>query len=287
MRLFGYDIIVRKHNDKFLNDVDEYIDSLNILLDSISIMKQQFTQINTIFKKVEWDPALINYLKRDPEFFSTRIKHILEVNAKEVSVCVQCIVNLLLQCAASSAIISTLPDNECTPPSLFISSLNILKSLKNTSDKCSDELQKFSDNSSNLMGVYAEMNMHKSVFGAMLQEQETPDGIDEYYEAMLISYFNEITKYYNLLTIEISKMVISLGTYNNLFLAESINIKKDKQDFINLVLDRNKDHNVPSDEDRLYTTTIYKSNSKELSKEEKDFLEYMKNKSKKQKEGKK
>lgn len=285
MRLFGYDIIVRKHNNKFLNDVDEYIASIDIILSSLVVMKKQFSQINTIFKRVEWDPALINYLKRDPEFFSTRIKHILEVNAKEVSLCVQCIVNLLLQCSASSAVLSTLPNNECTPPSLFVSSLNILKSLKNTADKCSDQFQKFANNSSNLMGVYAEMSMHKSVFGAMLQQQgETPDGIDEYYEAMLTSYFNEVTKYYDSLVIEINKMLISLGTYNNLFLAESINIKKDKQDFINLVIERNKEHKVPSNEDKLYTTTIYRTDSKELSKEEKDFLEYMKNKAK---EGKK
>ena len=134
------------------------------------------------------------------------------------------------------------------------------------------------------MGVYAEMSMHKSVFGAMLQEQETPDGIDEYYEAMLTTYFNEVTKYYDNLAIEINKMLISLGTYNNLFLSESINIKKDKQDFINLVMERNKEHKVPSNEDKLYTTTIYRTDSKELSKEEKDFLEYMKNKAK---EGKK
>lgn len=285
MRLFGYDIIVRKHNDKLLEDVDEYIASIDIILSSLTVMKKQFSQINTIFKRMEWDPALINYLKRDPEFFSTRIKHILEVNAKEVSLCVQCIVNLLLQCSASSAVLSTLPNNECTPPSLFVSSLNILKSLKNTADKCSDQLQKFANNSSNLMGVYAEMSMHKSVFGAMLREQEeTPDGIDEYYEAMLTSYFNEVTKYYDSLVIEINKMLISLGTYNNLFLSESINIKKDKQDFINLVIERNKEHKVPSNEDKLYTTTIYRTDSKELSKEEKDFLEYMKNKAK---EGKK
>ena len=285
MRLFGYDIIMRKHNDKLLEDVDEYIASIDIILSSLTVMKKQFSQINTIFKRVEWDPALINYLKRDPEFFSTRIKHILEVNAKEVSLCVQCIVNLLLQCSASSAVLSTLPNNECTPPSLFVSSLNILKSLKNTADKCSDQLQKFANNSSNLMGVYAEMSMHKSVFGAMLREQEeTPDGIDEYYEAMLTSYFNEVTKYYDSLVIEINKMLISLGTYNNLFLSESINIKKDKQDFINLVIERNKEHKVPSNEDKLYTTTIYRTDSKELSKEEKDFLEYMKNKAK---EGKK
>lgn len=285
MRLFGYDIIVRKHDKKFLEDVDEYIASIDIILSSLAVMKKQFSQINTIFKRVEWDPALINYLRRDPEFFSTRIKHILEVNAKEVSLCVQCIVNLLLQCSASSAVLSTLPNNECTPPSLFVSSLNILKSLKNTADKCSDQFQKFANNSSNLMGVYAEMSMHKSVFGAMLQQQgETPDGIDEYYEAMLTSYFNEVTKYYDSLVIEINKMLISLGTYNNLFLAESINIKKDKQDFINLVIERNKEHKVPSNEDKLYTTTIYRTDSKELSKEEKDFLEYMKNKAK---EGKK
>ena len=285
MRLFGYDIIMRKHNKKFLEDVDEYIASIDIILSSLTVMKKQFSQINTIFKRVEWDPALINYLKRDPEFFSTRIKHILEVNAKEVSLCVQCIVNLLLQCSASSAVLSTLPNNECTPPSLFVSSLNILKSLKNTADKCSDQFQKFANNSSNLMGVYAEMSMHKSVFGAMLREQEeTPDGIDEYYEAMLTSYFNEVTKYYDSLVIEINKMLISLGTYNNLFLSESINIKKDKQDFINLVIERNKEHKVPSNEDKLYTTTIYRTDSKELSKEEKDFLEYMKNKAK---EGKK
>lgn len=285
MRLFGYDIIMRKHDKKFLNDVDEYIASIDIILSSLAVMKKQFSQINTIFKRVEWDPALINYLKRDPEFFSARIKHILEVNAKEVSLCVQCIVNLLLQCSASSAVLSTLPNNECTPPSLFVSSLNILKSLKNTGDKCSDQFQKFANNSSNLMGVYAEMSMHKSVFGAMLREQgETPDGIDEYYEAMLTSYFNEVTKYYDSLVIEINKMLISLGTYNNLFLAESINIKKDKQDFINLVIERNKEHKVPSNEDKLYTTTIYRTDSKELSKEEKDFLEYMKNKAK---EGKK
>lgn len=285
MRLFGYDIIVRKHDKKFLEDVDEYIASIDIILSSLVVMKKQFSQINTIFKRVEWDPALINYLRRDPEFFSTRIKHILEVNAKEVSLCVQCIVNLLLQCSASSAVLSTLPNNECTPPSLFVSSLNILKSLKNTGDKCSDQFQKFANNSSNLMGVYAEMSMHKSVFGAMLREQgETPDGIDEYYEAMLTSYFNEVTKYYDSLVIEINKMLISLGTYNNLFLAESINIKKDKQDFINLVIERNKEHKVPSNEDKLYTTTIYRTDSKELSKEEKDFLEYMKNKAK---EGKK
>lgn len=276
---------MRKHNKKFLEDVDEYIASIDIILSSLTVMKKQFSQINTIFKRVEWDPALINYLKRDPEFFSTRIKHILEVNAKEVSLCVQCIVNLLLQCSASSAVLSTLPNNECTPPSLFVSSLNILKSLKNTADKCSDQFQKFANNSSNLMGVYAEMSMHKSVFGAMLREQEeTPDGIDEYYEAMLTSYFNEVTKYYDSLVIEINKMLISLGTYNNLFLSESINIKKDKQDFINLVIERNKEHKVPSNEDKLYTTTIYRTDSKELSKEEKDFLEYMKNKAK---EGKK
>lgn len=276
---------MRKHDKKFLNDVDEYIASIDIILSSLAVMKKQFSQINTIFKRVEWDPALINYLKRDPEFFSARIKHILEVNAKEVSLCVQCIVNLLLQCSASSAVLSTLPNNECTPPSLFVSSLNILKSLKNTGDKCSDQFQKFANNSSNLMGVYAEMSMHKSVFGAMLREQgETPDGIDEYYEAMLTSYFNEVTKYYDSLVIEINKMLISLGTYNNLFLAESINIKKDKQDFINLVIERNKEHKVPSNEDKLYTTTIYRTDSKELSKEEKDFLEYMKNKAK---EGKK
>ena len=128
------------------------------------------------------------------------------------------------------------------------------------------------------------MSMHKSVFGAMLQERETPDGIDEYYEAMLTTYFNEVTKYYDNLVIEINKMLISLGTYNNLFLSESINIKKDKQDFINLVMERNKEHKVPSNEDKLYTTTIYRTDSKELSKEEKDFLEYMKNKAK---EGKK
>jgi hypothetical protein len=134
------------------------------------------------------------------------------------------------------------------------------------------------------MGVYAEMSMHKSVFGAMLQEQGTPDGIDEYYEAMLTTYFNEVTKYYDNLVIEINKLLISLGTYNNLFLSESINIKKDKQDFINLVIERNKEHKVPSNEDKLYTTTIYRTDSKELSKEEKDFLEYMKNKAK---EGKK
>lgn len=276
---------MRKHDKKFLNDVDEYIASIDIILSSLAVMKKQFSQINTIFKRVEWDPALINYLKRDPEFFSARIKHILEVNAKEVSLCVQCIVNLLLQCSASSAVLSTLPNNECTPPSLFVSSLNILKSLKNTADKCSDQFQKFANNSSNLMGVYAEMSMHKSVFGAMLREQgETPDGIDEYYEAMLTSYFNEVTKYYDSLVIEINKMLISLGTYNNLFLSESINIKKDKQDFINLVIERNKEHKVPSNEDKLYTTTIYRTDSKELSKEEKDFLEYMKNKAK---EGKK
>lgn len=276
---------MRKHDKKFLNDVDEYIAYIDIILSSLAVMKKQFSQINTIFKRVEWDPALINYLKRDPEFFSARIKHILEVNAKEVSLCVQCIVNLLLQCSASSAVLSTLPNNECTPPSLFVSSLNILKSLKNTGDKCSDQFQKFANNSSNLMGVYAEMSMHKSVFGAMLREQgETPDGIDEYYEAMLTSYFNEVTKYYDSLVIEINKMLISLGTYNNLFLAESINIKKDKQDFINLVIERNKEHKVPSNEDKLYTTTIYRTDSKELSKEEKDFLEYMKNKAK---EGKK
>ena len=284
MRLFGYDIIMRKHNDKLLEDVDEYIASIDIILSSLVVMKKQFSQINTIFKRVEWDPVLINYLKRDPEFFSTRIKHILEVNAKEVSLCVQCIVNLLLQCSASSAVLSTLPNNECTPPSLFVSSLNILKSLKITADKCSDQFQKFANNSSNLMGVYAEMSMHKSVFGAMLQEQGTPDGIDEYYEAMLTTYFNEVTKYYDNLVIEINKMLISLGTYNNLFLSESINIKKDKQDFINLVMERNKEHKVPSNEDKLYTTTIYRTDSKELSKEEKDFLEYMKNKAK---EGKK
>ena len=285
MRLFGYDIIVRKHNKKFLEDVDEYINSIDIIMDSLNVMKKQFSQINTTFKRVEWDPVLIKYIKRDPEFFSTRIKHILEVNAKEVSLCVQCIVNLLLQCSASSAILSTLPNNECTPPSLFVSSLNILKSLKNTADKCSDQFQKFANNSSNLMGVYAEMSMHKSVFGAMLQEQETPDGIDEYYEAMLTTYFNEVTKYHNNLVIQINKLLISLGTYNNLFLSESINVKKDKQDFINLVIERNKEHKVPSNEDKLYTTTIYKTNPKELSKEENDFLEYMKNKAKK--EGKK
>ena len=285
MRLFGYDIILRKHNKKLLNDVDEYIASIDIIVSSLAVMKKQFSQINTIFKRVEWDPALINYLKRDPEFFSTRIKYILEVNAKEVSLCVQCIVNLLLQCSASSAVLSTLPNNECTPPSLFVSSINVLKSLKNTADKCSDEFQKFANNCSNLMGVYTEMSMHKSVFGAMLHEQgETTDGIDEYYEAMLTTYFNEVTKYYDRLVIEINKMLISLGTYNNLFLAESINIKKDKQDFINLVIERNKEHKVPSNEDKLYTTTIYRTDSKELSKEEKDFLEYMKNKAK---EGKK
>ena len=287
MRLFGYDIIIRKHDDKFLKDVDEYINSISILLDSLAVMKKQFTQINLSFKKVEWDSQLIKYIKRDPEFFSTRIKHILEVNAKEVSSCVQCIVNLLLQCSASSAILSTLPDNECTPPSLFVSSLNILKSLKSTADKCSDTFQRFANSSSNLMGAYVEMNMHNSVFGAMIREQETPDGIDEYYEAMLTSYFNEVTKYHDNLIIEINKIVISLGTYNNLFLSESINIKKDKQDFINLVIERNKEHKVPNDEDKLYTTTIYRTDSKELSKEEKDFLEYMKTKSKKQKEGKK
>ena len=284
MRLFGYDIIVRKHNDKFLEDVDEYIASIDIILSSLAVMKKQFSQINTIFKRMEWDPALIKYLNRDPEFFSTRLKHILEVNAKEVSLCVQCIVNLLLQCSASSAVLSTLPNNECTPPSLFVSSLNVLKSLKTTADKCSDQFQKFANNCSNLMGVYTEMSMHKSVFGAMLQEQETPDGIDEYYEAMLTTYFNEVTKYYDNLVIEINKLLISLGTYNNLFLSESINIKKDKQDFINLVMERNKEHKVPSNEDKLYTTTIYRTDSKELSKEEKDFLEYMKNKAK---EGKK
>ena len=63
MRLFGYDIIIRKHNKKFLNDVDEYISSIDVLMDSIKIMKKQFVEINSIFSKnVEWDAQLINYL---------------------------------------------------------------------------------------------------------------------------------------------------------------------------------------------------------------------------------
>jgi hypothetical protein len=285
VRLFGYDIIIRKHNKKFLNDVDEYINSIDVLMDSIKIMKKQFVDINSTFSKnVEWDSQLINYLNRDREFFDTRIKHILENNALYVSTCVQHIVNLLLQCSASHSILTTLPDNECTPPSLFIASINVLKSLKLTGDKCSNEFQKFANGCSNLMGVYCEMTMH-GTFGQLLQETETPDGINEYYEMMLTSYFNEVTKHYDNLVIEINKMLISLGTYNNLFLSESINIKKDKQDFINLVCERNKEHKIPSDEDKLYTTTIYRSNPKELSKEENDFLEYMKNKAKK--EGKK
>lgn len=282
MRLFGYDIIFRKHNDKFLHDVDEYVESIKVLNDSTNIMKKQFQQLNTVFSKnIEWDNMLLQYIDRDKEFFMTRIKNILENNAQHCSTCVQILVNMLLQCSASSAVLATLPDNECTPPSLFISSINLLKSVKMTSDKCSSEFQKFADSSSHLMGAISESIMSNSTFGELLKQAgEDADNIDEYYKMMISSYFRDVTKHYDNLRIEISKLLISLGTYNNIFISETINVKKDKQDFINLVNERNKEHKVPSEEDKLYTTSIYRSDPKELNKEEKDFIELIKNKKK-------